>query len=151
MTRKTRTRFRRRRGFTLMEVLLVLVILVILGSLAVGAFTSVQGKANINAAKAQIGLFETPLDMYHLDLKTYPTTAQGLEALRTAPADLANVNAWGPDPYLDDPIPLDPWGQPYQYAFPGQRNTTKYDIWSMGPDSVDGTADDIGNWTEVVQ
>jgi general secretion pathway protein G len=142
-------RSRRRRGFTLMEVLLVLVILVILGSLAVGAFTTIQGNANKNAVRAQIALFKGPLDHYHLSLNQFPTTQQGLEALLAAPAELENPAKWE-GPYLDVPtLPLDPWGNPYQYAAPGTHNPTRFDIWSLGPDGADGTADDIGNWVEA--
>jgi len=137
---------RRRGGFTLVEVLLVLVILVILVSLVVGGYTSAQKKANLNAAKAQIGLFETPLKMYYMDLNTYPTTDQGLEALRNPPGDLPNPDKWGPDPYLEKNIPLDPWGNPYQYEQPGRNNANSYDIWSFGPNGADGDDDDIGNW-----
>jgi general secretion pathway protein G len=137
---------RRRRGFTLAEVLLVLVILVILVSLAVPTYTGARKKANINSARTQIGLFRTPLEMYSLDMNCFPTTEQGLEALREAPSGLADQSKWGPDPYLEGKIPLDPWGSPYQYQCPGRRNQNSYDIWSWGPDRQDGTNDDIGNW-----
>jgi len=136
---------RRRRGFTLIEVLMVLVILVIIMSLAVGSYTSAQKKAQINAAKAQIGLFETPLETYHLDMNAYPSSNQGLEALRSPPSDVQNSEKWG-GPYLNKPIPLDPWGHSYQYVSPGKYNPDSYDVWSVGPDGVDGTNDDIGNW-----
>ncbi len=136
----------RRDGFTLIEVLLVLVILVILVSLVVGTYRNTQQKAMIRAARAQVGLFETPLETYHLDLNAYPATANGLEALRQAPGDLANPARWG-GPYLDKNIPADPWDQPYQYESPGRNNPDSYDIWSMGPDLADGTEDDIGNWS----
>ena len=138
-------RCRRRRGaFTLVEVLLVLVILVILASLAVTAYGPIQRRANIDAAKTQIGAFKTPLQVYQLHLNSYPTTAQGLEGLRTEPTD-AMQGKWD-GPYLEDPVPLDPWGNPYQYECPGSRNPESYDAWSWGPDLVDGTEDDIGNW-----
>ena len=73
---------RRQGGFTLIEVLLVLVILVVLASLAVVAYGPIQRRANINAAKSQIGLLKTPLQTYQLSIGSYPTTAQGLDALR---------------------------------------------------------------------
>lgn len=139
---------RRRGGFTLVEVLLVLVILVILVSLVVGGYTAAQKKANLNAAKTQIGLFETPLDMYYMDTNAYPTSEQGLEALLEPPADLRNPKKWGPDPYLKKRVPLDPWGDPYQYECPGRHNPNSYDIWSLGPDGAEGTVDDVGNWEE---
>ena len=138
-------RVRRRRGaFTLVEVLLVLVILVILASLAVTAYGPIQRRANIDAAKSQIGLFKVPLSLYRMHLNAYPATAQGLEALRTEPTD-AMQGKWD-GPYLEDPVPLDPWGNPYQYECPGSQNPDSYDVWSWGPDKVDGTEDDIGNW-----
>ncbi len=143
MTHRAR---RRRGGFTLIEVLLVLVILVVLASLAVMAYGPVQRRANIDAARSQIGLFQTPLDMYQLSIGVYPTTGQGLDALRSPPPDLANPAKWD-GPYLDSPVPLDPWGFPYQYACPGTYNPDKYDVWSVGPDGASGTEDDIGNWT----
>lgn len=139
----------RRQGFTLMEVLMVLVILVIIMGLAIGTYTNAQYKASINAAKAQIGLFESPLDMYKLDVGYYPTTNQGLDALRNPPADVPNPAAWGPEPYMNKDIPLDPWGFPYNYISPGKYNPNTYDVWSTGPDGVDGTADDIGNWSSL--
>jgi general secretion pathway protein G len=143
----SRSRRRRRGGFTLMEVLLVLVILVILGSFAVFAYSSAQKQSRVNAAKSQIGLFKTPLEMFQLNLSQYPTTSQGLEALRQPPSDLSNQADWQ-GPYLIEPVPNDPWGTPYQYTYPGTRNTDRYDLWSVGPDKQNGTDDDIGNWIQ---
>jgi general secretion pathway protein G len=135
----------RRRGFTLIEVLLVLVILVVLASLAVVAIGPIQRRANINAAKTQIGLLKTPLQSFQLAVGYYPSTAQGLEALRTPPPDLPSLDKWG-GPHLESSVPLDPWGNPYRYVCPGARNPDSYDLWSVGPDGIDGTDDDIGNW-----
>lgn len=137
----------RRRGFTLIEVLLVLVILVILGSMVVFQVGRSQKKALVNQAKAQIGAFELPLGQYHLDVLDYPSPSAGLEALRSQPADLANPAKWN-GPYLNKQVPLDPWGRPYQYMAPGKMNLDGFDIWSFGPDGVDGTEDDIGNWDQ---
>jgi general secretion pathway protein G len=137
---------KRRGGFTLIEVLLVLVILVVLASLAMVAYGPIERKMKVDAAKGQIGLFKTPLQMYQLSIGAYPATAQGLDALRTAPGDLPNPAKWD-GPYLDSPVPLDSWEQPYQYVSPGTRNPDGYDVWSSGPDGQSGTEDDIGNWT----
>ncbi len=137
-------RQKRQAGFTLIEVLLVLVILVVLGSIAVSTFTNTQRNAMKNAAKSQISMFKTPLAEYHLDMNVYPSTADGLEALRNAPA--SSDSRWG-GPYMEDEIPKDPWGQPYQYASPGSKNPNSYDIWSYGPDQQNSTQDDIGNWS----
>lgn len=145
-----RSNSKRRPGFTLMEVLLVLAILVILGSLVAMSFTNVLGDSDMKAAKSQVGLFEPALKMYQLHLKQFPSTAQGLEALRTPPADLPNPTKWK-GPYLEKPIPRDPWERPYQYACPGKFNTASFDIWSLGADGADGTADDIGNWEQQQQ
>ena len=134
------------RGFTLIEVLLVLVILVILVSLVVGTYTKAQQTANRRAARTQIGLFETPLKMYYMEMNSYPSTQHGLQALREAPSDLPNPHKWYT--FLEKPIPNDPWGQPYEYQCPGEVNEDSYDIWSLGPDKADGTDDDIGNWIE---
>jgi general secretion pathway protein G len=136
---------RRCGGFTLLEVLLVLVILVTLAGLAVGTYDGIRRAADIRAARAQIGLFESQLELYKLGVKNYPSTDQGLEALRTPPANLPNPDSWE-GPYLNKPVPLDPWGNPYQYQFPGKTNTSSYDLWSFGPDGSDGSEDDVGNW-----
>lgn len=135
---------RRRSGFTLMEVLLVLAILVILGSMVTYYFVGAQKKAYARAAQSQIGMFERMMTDYRLDVGTYPTTAQGLEALRTAPTELTNANKWG-GPYVSKAIPLDPWGNPYQYELVDADN---FRIWSWGPDAQDGTGDEVSNLTQ---
>ncbi|HYW78226.1 MAG TPA: type II secretion system major pseudopilin GspG [Thermoguttaceae bacterium] len=144
--RNVQRRRRRNRGFTLIEVMLVLVILVILGSLVVGTYSTLQDQANIRAAKAQIGLFDTPLQMYYQSQNMFPTTDQGLQALREAPGDVPQPTKW--IRLLEKPIPNDSWGNPYQYESPGTYNVDTYDIWSLGPDGADGTGDEIGNWLE---
>jgi general secretion pathway protein G len=136
----------RRRGFTLVEVLLVLVILVVIASLAVTAYGPIQRRANINAAKVQIGAFETPLETYRLDVGDFPSTDEGLEALREMPSG-GDETKWS-GPYLGKPVPPDPWGQPYQYEYPGTHDELKPDVWSMGPDMIEGSDDDVGNWIE---
>jgi general secretion pathway protein G len=135
----------RRGGLTLIEVLLVLVILVIIASLAVTAYGPMEQKARINATKTQLSAFKTPLQAYKLDLGTFPSTAQGLDALRTVPSGLTSQNKWN-GPYLDSAVPLDPWGNQYQYEFPGKQQSDLPDIWSMGPDGINNNEDDIGNW-----
>lgn len=146
----TRTNHHRaaRAGFTLMELLLVMAILVILLGLVAPRFLGTQKKANINAAKVQVGLFKQPLESYALDFNNYPTTEQGLAALVEAPADLEDPSKWK-TPYLDSSVPKDPWGHDYQYENPPTRNKNGFpDIWSLGPDGEEGTEDDIGNWEE---
>jgi len=141
-----RSNARRRRGaFTLMEVMLVLVIMVMLGSLAVGMFSKAQRKAQIDTAQSQIGAFDSALNMYMLAMNDFPSTGSGLEALVSRPTDARNTSRWD-GPYLDRVVPADPWDNPFQYSYPGSRNPDKYDLWSFGPDGQDGTDDDIGNW-----
>ena len=134
-----------RRGFTLVEVLLVLVILVIIVSLVTTNVISAQRRAYKKAAEAAVGMLDSPLQMYYLDMTEFPTSEQGLEALRNPPAGLANPEKWD-GPYLAKAVPVDPWGNPYEYVCPGKYNTDSYDLWSYGPDKVSGTDDDIGNW-----
>jgi len=83
----------------------------------------------------------TGLAAYRLDTGNYPSAGEGLEALVQKPAGEEDWRG----PYLDD-IPEDPWGNPYQYQFPGTRSNKGYDVWSYGPDATNGTSDDIGNW-----
>ncbi len=139
---KSRIRRKRKsRGFTLIEVLLVLAILVILASMVGVYFVGAQRGAYEKAAKAQIGMFKQQLDMYRLDVGSYPNATQGLTSLRQAPADLRNPQKWK-GPYSEKDIPLDPWDNPYQYELLG---ADQFRIWSLGPDQQDGTDDDISN------
>ena len=94
-------------------------------------------------AQSQITNFETALDLYESDNHGYPTTAQGLEALWREPSP--KPHAWR-GPYMKKAIPLDPWGHAYHYRFPALHHLEGCDIWSDGPDGLDGTEDDIGNW-----
>ncbi len=144
---KTSPSRRRRSGFTLIEVMLVLVILVILAGMAVTAIGPMRRRAQINAAKTQVGLVATALDNFDLLTGNYPATDQGLDALIDPPANLPNADPldW---PMLKKRVGLDPWDNPYQYESPGKNNPASYDIWSFGPDEVNGTDDDIGNWIQ---
>ncbi len=138
--RRTRSRSRDgRQGFTLMEVLLVLAILVILGTFAVTNFSKVFAGAKIKAAQSQLNEFKTPLSIYQMDIGTYPDNNTGLQALRAAPADLADGSKWG-GPYLSSEIPKDPWENDYQYE---QLSPDAYKVFSAGPDGQAGTEDDI--------
>lgn len=132
---------RKRRGFTLMEVMLVLVILVIIAGMAVTALGPIQTRAQMRAARNQIGALRTPMSAYKLDMGDFPPS---LQALVFAPAGAEG--SWH-GPYVDRNIPLDPWGNEYRYSYQSQHGL-EYDIWSAGPDRTDGTEDDIGNWTE---
>src|SRR5688572_20554137 len=133
-------RRRQRPGFTLMEVLLVLVILVMLGSLAVSAFTGTRDRANRDTAKSQVDLLDRVGKKFEFDMMRFPAS---FDELMQAPSD-TKADRWA-GPYLDKQVPLDPWDNPYQIASPGQHNTTGFDVWSMGPDQTSGSEDDIGN------
>lgn len=129
------------RGFTLVEMLLVVTIIGILAALVIPKIAGTSDKARITAAQADIkGGIKTALDRFEVDNGYYP---KNLGDLVTRPNDSKNWNG----PYLDE-LPKDPWGQPYVYVNPGRNNTTSYDLYSIGRDSQDGTADDIGNWTK---
>jgi general secretion pathway protein G len=145
MTRNL-SRRRRRGAFTLLEVLLVLAILVILGSMVTVFFARTQQGAYEKAARAQISAFEQAIDLYRLHVGTYPSASQGLESLRVPPADLKNPLKWQ-GPYIKDQIPLDPWDNPYQYEVldTSAMSLTPYRILSWGADGVEGTEDDISN------
>lgn len=150
--RNRKTQSNRRAGFTLMEVLLVLVILVVLMGFAVPSLLGSKKKADIDAAKTQIGLFRTALEKYALDLNTFPSTEQGLSVLVIKPTDVEEeVAANWAGPYITTTAkeaPRDPWGQEYHYEFPSTHESEYPDIWSGGPDGKEGTEDDIVNWSE---
>jgi general secretion pathway protein G len=130
-----------RRGFTLVEILLVVMIIGILAALVIPKIVGRGKDAQIHAAQADInGGIKTTLGMYEVDTGSYPKT---LQDMIQQPND---VQHWK-GPYFDPPtIPLDPWGHPYVYVFPGRHNPNSYDLYSVGPDGQDGNSDDIGNW-----
>lgn len=129
-------------AFTLIEVLLVLIILVVIGSIVAPNMFGAKEQADINAAKSQVTMLDSTMDLYRLDLGSYPDS---LESLRERPSDSKLSEKWG-GPYLKSPLPADPWGNEYQYLKDGKKNTDGYDLWSSGPDGKTGTDDDIGNW-----
>ena len=124
---------RRRRGFTLMEVLLVLVILVIMGSM-VGVFLSkARKRAFVDTAKTQMAQLGVTVKSYEIDLGMYPSTQQGLQALLSPPADLKIPSKWR-GPYLEgQQVPSDPWGNPYGYSSDGET----FRIWTVGANGQD--------------
>ena len=133
-----------RRGFTLLELMVVMVILGLLAALVGPRFFGQVGKSEQKAAKSQISLFETGLGLYRLDVGKFPTTEQGLQALREKPDGVENWDG----PYLEKEVPLDPWGRPYVYRFPGEHGD--YDILALGADGRFGGEDedaDIVSWT----
>ena len=128
-------------GFTLVELMLVLVILGILAGLVLPQFGNRSKQARETAAVTQISTFKTALAAYEVDTGSYPSTQQGLRALVVQPSD---ISGWR-GPYLESDVPLDPWQQPYVYEYPGKLNPSGYDIISGGPDKQTGTPDDIVN------
>ncbi len=130
-------------GFTLLELLVVLVILGLLAGYVAPRYFDQLGKSEIKTAKAQIVGLEKALDQYRIDTGRYPSTEQGLAALNTKPGDEARWDG----PYLKKAVPDDPWGKPYQYRMPGEKS--EVDIYSFGRDGQPGGSGDgadIGNW-----
>ena len=135
----------KRTGLTLLELMIVLIILVGLLALVGPRLLGTQKKADIKQTQAQIGMFEGALDMYSVDMKTYPDSGDGLSALLKAPDDERNARMWD-GPYLDEEqVPLDPWGNEYRYEFDPASGDSKPRIFSAGPDGEENTADDISN------
>lgn len=134
----------RKKAFTLIELLLVLVILAALASIVVPKFTKRSKQAKVTAAITDIANIEVALDAFEIDTSRYPTNSEGIKALIEQPS---NTDEWK-GPYLKKGVPKDPWGNEYIYKQPGQHNDTGYDLYSLGPDGQQGTDDDITNWTE---
>lgn len=132
-------------AFTLMEILVALAILGLLVGLAVSKVGNIFGGAQVSTARLFVqDSMKTALTTYRIQVGDYPSTQEGLQALITAPS--GKEDRWH-GPYIEgSKVPLDPWGHEYKYVYPGQHNKDGYDLWSLGPDGVDGTADDIGNW-----
>jgi general secretion pathway protein G len=149
LTPRSRRRWSRiaAHGFTLIEVLVVIVVIAILASLvAPNLFRNVDD-ARVATTKAQIESFATALDAYRLDQGRYPSTAQGLNALWQKPTTEVPPN-WS-TPYVRKAIPNDPWGHPYVYVAPGSVNPSSYDLLSYGADGQpggDGKNTDITSW-----
>lgn len=132
----------RNEGFTLLEVLIAIALLAAIAALLITNLDRILGGGNKEIARIFVNeTLETPLMTYRVHMGGYPTTEESLEALVVKPSDEA-VNWQGP--YVKK-IPKDPWGMPYQYRSPGEKNTSSYDLWSYGPDKKE-SEDDIGNW-----
>ncbi len=138
---------RQQSGFTLIEVMVVVVILSILAAIVVPKIMDRPDEARITKAKQDIRALEAALNLYKLDNFIYPTTDQGLEALVQAPTIAPEPPKWKQGGYLDR-MPLDPWGKAYVYMAPGDQGRA-FDVYSLGADGQPGgtgAAADIGNW-----
>ncbi len=144
-----------RRGLTLLELMIVLIILVGLMAIVGPRLLGTQKKADIRTAQAQIGNLVAGLKMYAVDMKTFPLTEEGLELLVSAPEDEELAKKWD-GPYLEGgKLPIDPWGSEFQYEYgteeagaekSGEKSTASFPrIYSLGPDRQPGTSDDISN------
>jgi general secretion pathway protein G len=136
----------RQRGFTLIEIMVVVVILGILAAIVVPSIMDSPDKARVAKAKQDVRALEGALELYRLDNYTYPSTQQGLEALVAQPAGEPPARNWKQGGYVKQ-LPKDPWGNPYQYMYPGTHG--EVDIFSLGGDNKpggEGTNADIGNW-----
>ena len=134
------------RGFTLVEIMVVVVIIGILGALVVPKLLSRTGESRVTAAKVDISTLMQALKLYKLDNQRYPTTEQGLLALTTKPTSGPSANGWKTGGYVEK-LPKDPWGNQYQYLSPGIHG--EVDLFSLGADGQPGgSADDadIGSW-----
>lgn len=146
--RKVRDRFAANDGFTLLEILVVVAIMGVLATLVGPSVFQNVGRSRQTTARNQIAMFASALENYRLDVGAYPTTEQGLQALRTRPT-LPPIPANWNGPYLLNDPPADPWGRPYSYRSPGQHNPDSYDLFSLGADGQPGGDKenaDIGNW-----
>jgi general secretion pathway protein G len=123
---------RRNAGFTLLELLVVVVIIGLLAGFVAPRYFGQVGKSEVNVAKAQLDALEKALDQYRLDIGHYPSTELGLNALITRPANEPKWNG----PYLRKGVPLDPWGRPYLYRIPGEKG--EFDLVSYGKDGQPG-------------
>ena len=136
----------RQQGFTLLEIMVVIVILGLLVSIVAPNVLQNQDRAMVEKARADISVLEQALDMYKLDNHSYPSTDQGLDALVKKPTSSPEPRNYRSDGYIKR-LPQDPWGNAYQYLQPGEHGP--YDLYSTGADGDEGgegLAGDIGNW-----
>ena len=135
----------KQRGFTLIEIMIVVIIIAALAAMVVPRLAGRSEQARVAIAEADINSnIGTALKLYELDNGNFPTTVQGLDALLSKLSSVPAPINWN-GPYLEKK-PVDPWKNPYQYKCPGIHNTAGYDLYSLGKDGIEGTEDDIANW-----
>ena len=134
---------RRLAGFTMIELMLVVMIIGIIVAIAVPRMAGRQKRAKVVAASASINSTSTALDAFELDVGRFPSTEEGLQALVARPSTLTPEDEWN-GPYMRE-LPLDPWKRLLIYTYPGDRSVD-YDLISMGPDGEEGTEDDVTNF-----
>jgi general secretion pathway protein G len=132
MTKSSKRHSATESGITLIEILVVMVIIALFATIVGTRVGRNVGKARQITAKSQISEYESALDQFKLDVGRYPSAEEGLQALRTKPADAANWDG----PYLKKDLPMDPWGRPYVYTFPGTHGD--FDLMSYGADGREG-------------
>src|SRR3954447_14171809 len=135
----------RRGGFTLIEIMVVVIVIGILAAAIIPQFSSVPHDAKVTTAKSDVAALNSAVDAFYVRLDRYPTAEEGLKALVEAPA--GEEQKWG-GPYIKV-LRVDPWKTPYQYRSPGIHHPTSFDVWSRGADGAEGgegAAADIGNW-----
>jgi general secretion pathway protein G len=149
---KTELRRRPQAGFTLIELLVTIAIIATLAAIVAPSLFGNIGEARRGTAKSQIQILSLALDAYRLDNEVFPTTEQGLEALRSVPVADPPPNWKGP--YLRQMVPLDPWGRAYVYVAPGVSNPNAYDLYTLGKDGKvggEGEASDVTSWNGPVR
>jgi general secretion pathway protein G len=132
-------------GFTLLEIMVVVIILGVLAATIIPQFMGSTTEAKVSAAKAHVAELEAAVERYYIHMDRYPTQEEGLTILEKAPSN--DASKWR-GPYIKQ-LRKDPWNHPYQYRRPGTHHPTSFDIWSQGADGADGGEGDnadIGNW-----
>ena len=142
-----------RLGFTLIEIMAVVLIIGLLSTIVGAAIFRQVDRARVTAARAQLSSLEGVLELYRMDNAKFPSTEQGLVALAEPPTVEPVPRNYPEGGYLKDGrVPVDPWGEPYHYEMPGTNNPHAYDLWSYGADGApggEGIDADIGNWSET--
>jgi general secretion pathway protein G len=133
---------RRSRAFTLLEIMVVMIILVVLAATIIPQFIGTTYDAKVSAAKGHIAELESAVERFYIHMDRYPTMEEGLKALVQAPS---NAEGKWRGPYINL-LRSDPWDHAYEYRVPGTHNASRFDIWSRGPDSGTGQGKEIGNW-----